>query len=66
MVTPSSDLVIQTINSIFKNQIKPNLKKSLWSKAMNEDWESGELSRYTTSDIVTVQNADSDDENIGK
>ena len=50
---PSQDAVFNTVTGFFKNQLKPNMKKSLWEKARDEDWNSGELCRYTTEDKIT-------------
>ena len=66
MVLPTSDVVFSTVTAIFKNQIKPNLKKSLWEKARGEDWNIGEPSRYTTSDRPITADEESDQENLGE
>ena len=52
-VTLTSKVVITTVNSIFKNKVKPNLKKSPWEKARNEDWDCGELCSSAATPLPT-------------
>ena len=64
---PPSNVVVSTMIAMFKNQTKPNLKKSLWEKARTEDWNIGELCRYTTSDQAPAEDdAESDPETLGE
>ena len=66
IILPSSNIVITTVHSMFSGQFKPNMKKSLWSKAVKENWGVGELCRYTTPGLETPDTADSDQESLGK
>ena len=62
---PDQNVVFNTVTSIFKNQMKPNMKKSSWEKARLEDWGTGETCRYTTVDKITEDADLSDQEDLG-
>ena len=65
LVLPDQNVVFNTVTSLFKNQTRPNMKKSSWEKAKLEDWGPGETCRYTTKDWVAEDNDLSDQENLG-
>ena len=65
LVIPHQNVVFNNITGFFKNQTKPNMKKSSWEKAKLEDWGPGETCRYTTKDWVAEDNDFSDQENLG-
>ena len=65
LVIPEQNVVFNTVTALFKNQTKPNIKKSSWEKARLEDWAPGEPCRYTTVAKV-IEDADlSDQEDLG-
>ena len=65
LVVPDQTVVFNNISAFFKNQTRPNMKKSSWEKAKLEDWGTGEPCRYTTEDKVTEDADVSDDDNLG-
>ena len=65
LVLPHQDVVFNNITGFFKNQTKPNMKKSSWEKARLEDWAPGEPCRYTTQDKTNEDAEVSDEENLG-
>ena len=65
LVIPHQNVVFNNITGFFKNQTKPNMKKSSWEKARIEDWGAGEPCRYTTQDKSTEDAEVSDEENLG-
>ena len=64
LVMPEQNIVFNTVTSLFKNQTRPNMKKSSWEKAKIEDWAPGETCRYTTKDWVAEEDF-SDQEDLG-
>ena len=63
---PDQNIVFSNITGFFKNQTRPNLKKSSWEKARLEDWGPGQTCCYTTKDKV-IKDADLlEQENLGR